>query len=92
MMYASKIKMKRSCQYSNNLLEIDEIYITGCDNPGFFPKEILYDHLINHPGSIKVNIFPYPLLIPAKSVNNEKYVKSESNSTTRDNLLNLDRV
>lgn len=32
-MKAIKIKMKAGCQYSNNLTEIDEIYITGCTNP-----------------------------------------------------------
>lgn len=36
MMYAKKIKMKYGCSNSNNVQEIEEIYIDGCNNPGYF--------------------------------------------------------
>lgn len=90
-MKAIKIKMKPGSLRSNSLLEIDEIYLTGCTNEGYFKKSVLHDYLKEKPGTIQVNIYPYPDLKPALSVNNEKYVKSESNNTSLDNLLSLPR-
>lgn len=92
MIYATKIKMKSGSYYSDQLTEIDEVFIEGCTAPGFYKKEILHDHLKSHPGSIKVKISPYPELIPAISANYEKYVRSTPNEYIRDNLLNLPRV
>ncbi|MCI7741974.1 MAG: DUF3892 domain-containing protein [Clostridiales bacterium] len=92
MLYATKIKMKPSCSYSQNLLEIDSIYIEGCRNPGFFKKENLHDYLKDNPGSIRVNIPPYPNLIPATSVYGEKYVRSTPDIYKHDDLLDLPRV
>ena len=92
MMYAKKIKMQQGCANSNNTQEIAEIYIDGCDNPGFFQKATLHDHLIKNPNSIKVNISSYPYLVPATSSRGEKYVRSEPNDTPNDNLLRLPRV
>jgi len=91
MMYARKIKMLPNCYYSDNLLEIDEIYVDGCSNPGFFKKAILYDFLKENPGAIEVGIFPYPDVIPALSSRGEKYVRSSPNGSTKDNLLSLPR-
>ena len=76
-MKATKIRMKNGCKYSTNTTEIADIYVEDCRNPGFFSKEILHNHLKNHPGSIYVNISPYPKLVPATSMNGEKYVRSE---------------
>lgn len=90
-MKATKIKMKHGCGTSSSLLEIDSIYLTGCKEEGFYKKENLYDYLRKNPGTIQVNIYPYPNLIPALSTNNEKYVKSSPNSTSTDNLLALPR-
>jgi hypothetical protein len=90
-MKATKIKMQSGCGNSDNLLEIDSIYLTGCDNPGFFKKAVVHDYLKDHPGTIQVNIYPYPNVIPAVSPNNEKYVKSTPNSLSIDNLLCLPR-
>lgn len=87
-MLATKIKMKNSCYYSNNLLEIDQIYIY---EKGWFKKETLYDYLKTNPNTIKVNIYPYPFLIPALSINYEKYVRSVPNNSEYDNLLRLPR-
>lgn len=88
MLYAQKIKMKKSMEYSNNLLEIDEIFVTGF---GWRKKSFYYDYLSTHPGSILVNIYPYPCLVKQLSINNEKYVKSEPNKYGFDNLLDLPR-
>lgn len=91
MIYATKIKMRAGCWNSQNLTEIDSIYLSGVAIPGFYPKGNIYDFLKANPGSIKVNISPYPDVIPALSIYNEKYVKSEANAFGHDNLLNLPR-
>jgi hypothetical protein len=92
-MKATKIKMKPGCGRSNNLLELESVYIIGCDNPGYFSKATLHNYLEKNPGTIQVNISPYPNVIPATSPSPyfEKYVKSTPDSTTRDNLLSLPR-
>lgn len=92
-MKATKIKMKSGCGASNNLLEIDSIYITECQKEGFYKKSIVHDYLVKNPNSIQVNISPYPNLIPMTSPAPyyEKYVKSSPNNTIGDNLLNLPR-
>lgn len=90
-MRATKIKMKYGCYDSQNLEEIDEIYVTGCSNPGFFKKATLHQHLKTYPGSIEVNIYPFPELIPAVSVHGELYVRSTPNIYSHDNLLDLPR-
>lgn len=90
-MKATKIKMKAGCEHSSKTTEISEIYIEGCDNPGYFFKSTVYDYLKNNPNSIQVNIYPYPALIPALSTYGEKYVRSEPNDTPNDNLLRLPR-
>lgn len=92
MMYAKKIRMQQGCSNSNNTQEIAAIYIDGCNNPGLFEKATLHDYLKKSPNSIKVNISPYPNLIPATSSKGEKYVRSEANDTPYDNLLKLPRV
>ena len=91
-MKATKIRMKSGCYYSNNLTEIDEIYIEGCDTPGFYKKSVVHDHLKKYPRSIQVNIYPYPDLIPEISSNGEKYVRSTPNNYQHDNLLDLPRM
>lgn len=90
-MKATKLKMKNGNQSPDSLLEIDSVYITECDEEGFYKKSVLYDHLKKHPGDIQVNIYPYPDVVPALSANEEKYVKSTANSSRKDNLLSLPR-
>lgn len=90
-MRATKIKMKSGCGSSNNLLEIDSIYLTGCDKEGFYTKATVHDYVKQNPGSIQVNISPFPNVVHATSLNGEKYVKSSPDYTTKDNLLNLPR-
>lgn len=91
MMYATKIRMQRGCYYSQSLLEIDEIFVEGCNNPGFFKKEDLHKYLKENPGTIAVKIHPYPKVIPATSSKGELYVRSTPNDYTHDNLLDLPR-
>lgn len=88
-MKATKIKMKPGCGSSNNELEIDEIYITGCDKEGFYKKAGVHDCLIKTPGCIQVNIYPFPDCVAATSPSGEKYVRSTPDYTKKDNLLNL---
>ena len=90
-MKVTKIKMKPGCHYSFNLVEIDQLYITGCDEPGFYKKSVVHDYVKDHPGSIKVDRYPYPSVIDAVSSNGEKYVRSSPNDYTHDNLLDLPR-
>ena len=40
MMYATRIKMKPGCYSSQSLTEIDQIYIIGCDRPGYYKMNI----------------------------------------------------
>lgn len=90
-MYVTKIKMKQGCYNSSNLVEIDQLYITGCDTPGYYKKDVIHDYVKKNPGSIKVDRYPYPTVIDAVSVNGEKYVRSSPNGYIRDNLLDLPR-
>ena len=90
-MKATKIRMKNGCGNSNSAVGIADIYIEGCDKPGFYDKGVLHDHVTKTPGSIQVGIPPYPNLVPAMSSGKEKYVRSEPNDTTHDNLLKLPR-
>lgn len=90
-MRATKIHMRLGCMDSQNLLEIDQIYIVDHTNGAWYPKEVLHNHLTKNPGTIQVNIAPYPDLIPWKSPYGEKYVKSTPNAYASDNLLMLPR-
>ncbi len=91
-MKATKIKMRRGCENSNDVIEIESIYIDWPNGPRWFNKESIHDYLKNNPGSIKVDIYPYPDIIPAESKYKEKYVKSEPDKYQIDNLLNLPRI
>ena len=92
-MKATKIKMKAGCGTSNNLLEIDSIYLADAKEPNYYKKAAVHDYVKDNPGNIYVDISPFPKLIAVISPapNNEKYVKSKPNATTTDNLLNLPR-
>ncbi|WP_420537162.1 DUF3892 domain-containing protein [Leuconostoc mesenteroides] len=48
------------------------------------------ENFATEPIQVKVNISPYPLVIPEKRLNT-KYVKSSPDYTGKDNLLNLPR-
>ena len=92
MYLVTKIKMKNGCIYSSSLLEIDEIFISGAGtSSGYYKKEIIHDFLRRNPGAIKVNISPYPTVIPAVSMKGEKYVRSSPDGFPNDNLLMLPR-
>ena len=91
-MYATKIKMNHGCYNSSRCIDINSIYLEGCSDNGFYPKSEIYDFLISHPNSICVKKGMEPYLIPALSVNREKYVRSEPNDSIYDNLLSLPRV
>ena len=86
------VRSEPGCRTSNNLQEIDSIYIEGYPFYRFAKKSEVYDYLNQNPRTIQVAIAPYPYVIPALSAYGEKYVRSEANGTSRDNLLNLPRV
>lgn len=87
---ATAIKMKNNCDYSNNLLEIDQIYLSN-STEGWYKKESVHEFVKNNPKSITVGTSVGPYVLPVVSSNGEKYVKSSPNSTTLDNLLSLPR-
>lgn len=92
MIYVTKIKMGTGCYNSQDITEIDSVYLQGDNTDDFFKKSAVYDFLKKHPDTlVKVDIPPYPNVIPALSVNNEKYVKSTPNQYQYDNLLDLPR-
>lgn len=91
MICATKLKMKPGCKNSKSLLEIDEVYLTGCNRPGYCKKAAVHEHVKKYPGSIKVNIRPFPNVIPSTSINGEKYVRSNPDAFKHDDLLDLPR-
>jgi hypothetical protein len=92
MIYASKIRMQAGKERDNQLTSIYSIYLEGSiKTADFYTKESIYDWLKDNPSiQVKVNISPYPLVIPEKRLNT-KYVKSSPDYTGKDNLLNLPR-
>lgn len=85
---ATAIRMKDNCYYSNNLLEIDKIYLEHSKD-GWYSKGTIHDYVKDNPNSVVVANSNGPSVIPAISQNGEKYVKSSPNSTEKDNLLSL---
>ena len=84
--------MKSGFYYSDSQVEIDQIYLYGSvKTEGWYDKAVIYDFIKYNNGVVKVNINPYPELIPAVSQNGEKYVKSGANDTYKDNLMSLPR-
>ncbi len=88
--YATKIKMKPKCHSSNKEWEIDQICLS---NNIFYKKEVIYDHILESPKSIRVYLPPnYPYLA-AVSSGKERYVISEPDKTAEiDGLLRLPRA
>ena len=80
---------RRMIAQGNTLIEIDSLYIEGCTQPGWYKKAVIHDSVTKNPGSIQVDIYPYPDVLPAVSGKGEKYVKSSPNENTYDNLLKL---
>lgn len=91
-LHTTKIKMQQGCYNSQKLEEIDSIWIEGCKDPGFYKKAAVHNHLVKYPGTIQVDIYPYPNLVPATSARGEKYVRSTPNGYQHDNLLDLPRA
>lgn len=92
MIKATKIKMHDGYEKSNSVLEIKEIYLVGVKRDGFYSKESVHNFIVKNPSmDIRVDIYPYPKLIAATR-DNKKYVRSEANLSTNDNLLKLSRL
>lgn len=92
---ATKIRMKSGKEKSNQVSEIDSIYLEGfssTSSDGWYKKEEVHNLLIADPTlEIKVDISPFPKLIPVTR-GTEKYVKTVANESTEDNLLQLPKV
>ena len=90
MFKAIAIRMNDNASQSWSCQEIHSIKISGKHQSKFYLKEDIHDYLVNNGGTIKVDRYPYPNLIP---VNNgvTRYVRSEPNDTVDDNLLRLPR-
>lgn len=87
---AIAIRLNKGCSSPKSCNDIDEIKIHDeYRGDEWKSKAIVYDMVKESPGSIKVDRYPYPDLIPVKSIYNEKYVRSEPNDTVNDNLLKL---
>lgn len=91
MILATKIHFKYGSPSSPSEKDIQSIYLSGEGLEGFYPKEQVYDMLVQGK-MIRVNIYPYPLLEEMTSYKEEKYVRSMPNESRHDNLLNLPRV
>ena len=93
-MYALSIAMKPGRKNSTSELEISSIYIyfaNGSSKNGYYFKEYVHD-LINNGNVIRVNLGSYPKLqAMTHPTSEEKYVRSEPNNRTDDNLLSLPR-
>jgi hypothetical protein len=76
----------KSCNENSEIKIRDDLWGTEWKTKAF-----VHDKVKAFPGSIKVNIAPYPDLVPATSIKGEKYVRSEANDTEHDNLLKLPR-
>lgn len=97
MIYATSIRMKPSYHSTSSyhslddqLMEIDEIFLTAANWSGWYKKRVVHDYL-KEGNEVLVNIASYPKLIAAVSINQEKYVRSSPNDSKHDNLLNLPR-
>ena len=88
---ATAIHMQILCNHSVNPLEIKSIYI---DRLGWRSKEFLHDFITNNSSRyvIRVRNINGPKLIASKSKHGEKFVKSEPNNLTIDNLFTLPKV
>lgn len=91
MILAKKIHFRYGSPSYPSEQDIQSIYLSGEGLEGFYPKEQVYDILVQGK-IIRDNIYPYPLLEEMTSFKGEKYVRSEPNENQYDNLLNLPRV
>lgn len=96
MMKAVKIHLVPYHSSFHGLWEIDSIYLIGSPAEkisckGFYSTDKIYDYLTKHPGSIEVNLPPYPKLIPILSPypRRKKLVRSSPDHSANDNLFNL---
>ncbi len=56
-MRTSKIKIEKDCEDSNNLVEIDTIYFTDCENEKYYKKTEVHDYLVKHRFYLSKSVF-----------------------------------
>lgn len=88
---ATAIQMRTGYRYSDDLLEIDKIYLESQTDTNWYAKEAIHDWLKQNPGEVLVKDYSGPKVVPCISKYGEKYVRSEPNNTEKDNLLSLPR-
>ena len=76
MILVTKVKMRPGCWNSRDLTEIDSVYLTGLESPGFYSKESIHEFLKKYPGTIQVGIWPNPDVVPAISIYGENYTQN----------------
>lgn len=86
-MKAQKVRPETSSRNLRSVGEIAEIYIDEWDC--FVCKETLHEFLRENPGSIQVDILPFPNLIPGISASGARYVRSKPDRHPQDNLVDL---
>ncbi|WP_321301795.1 DUF3892 domain-containing protein [uncultured Sphaerochaeta sp.] len=86
---AIAIRLNSGCTSPKTCNDISEIEIKEGSSSSWKTKAKVYDLVKASPGSIEVDRYPYPDLVPVLSKNDEKYVRSEPNDTEHDNLLKL---
>lgn len=90
-MFATKIHLNTGCEKSNRFTDIHSIFIVGYIEEKFYPADEIHDYLMSHPNSMKVDVFPYPFLIPAAGPMGEKCVQSIPDDSGADCLMALAR-
>ena len=91
-MKATKVKMISGFENSNETPEIARIDIEDCDTRGLYTPAELYDIVKEKPGSVCVDIPPYPKLVPIKSKMHGNFVRAAKNRFEKDKLMDLPRV
>lgn len=92
-MVAMKIAMKKTAKNADDPLAIEQVYVVGnvYFKTGWYKTDFLHDYLKSNPGSIQVNLSPFPALSPAVGNRDEKFVVSAPDKGNRDSLLGLPR-
>lgn len=90
MIYADKISFNKGDQHRlNTIVRIHLHSESGELSDGWYYKETINQWLHEDKYEIKVEINPFPKLIPVDDGSN-RYVRSDQDSTKKDNLLKLE--
>lgn len=94
MLYAVAVSFQSSQESEWTWKSVDQIYLNSDDSSvlsGWHSKAYVYDLIKNKGKIVKVYISPYPKLIPEIYDGSTKFVRSENDDTSTDNLVQLGR-